>query len=300
LNYNSIHNKGLVFVLAAVVFWSSSYILTKIGVSDFPAISFAAIRSGFAAAILTASALVFHALETVRPRDFPLFALGGLVGVTVYFALQNLGQSRTSASEAALLVASFPVIAMLLELVAYRRRPRALCLVGAATAIAGVALVSGLSLGGMRPGALGDLLLLGSGLAWGLYNLGTKALTSRYSPFTIVFWQGVFGCAGLVLLSLAEAGSWRAPNASVLLCALVLAALCSVAAFLLYAAGLRSLEPSLAVGLMNLVPVFGLAGAVLFLGERPAPSQVLGGTLVVLGVLPGALGTRRANSEENG
>jgi drug/metabolite transporter (DMT)-like permease len=280
--------RGILATIGAVVLWSSSYVLTKIGVSDFPPISFAALRFVFAAAMLVIAALASGRLEAVERRDMPQLALGGLLGVTAYFAFQNLGQSRTSASEATLLVASFPVITMLLELVAFRRKPDALGLAGALAAILGVALVARVSFEeGLRPEALGDILLIGSGLAWGLYNLGTKSLSSRYSPFTIVFWQSLIGAAGLALLSLAEARAWRAPSLPVLLSALSLAALCSVGAFLLYARGLRSLEPGVAVGLMNLVPVFGLAGAVLALGERPDPSQLFGGALVLLGVMPG-------------
>jgi drug/metabolite transporter (DMT)-like permease len=290
--------KGLLSVIGAVVLWSSSYILTKIGVAGFPAISFAALRFAFAAALLALAALLSRALEPIARKDIPALALGGFLGVTAYFALQNLGQSRTSASEATLLVASFPVITMLLELIAYRKKPGLLKVAGALAAIVGVSLVAGVRPGAsMRPEVLGDALLIGSGLAWGLYNLGTKALARRYSPFTVVFWQSLFGAAGLALLSLSEARSWRPPSPSIILCALALAALCSVAAFLLYAAGLRSIEPGTAVALMNLVPVLGLAGAVLFLGERPGPSQILGGALVVLGIMPGI---RRRGSPARG
>ena len=63
-----------------------------------------------------------------------------------------------------------------------------------------------------------------------------------------------------------------------------LAALCSVAAFLLYNHGLRRLEASVAVNLLNIVPVAGLGWAVVLAGERLTPVQVLGGGVVIAGV----------------
>ncbi|MDQ3442351.1 MAG: DMT family transporter [Chloroflexota bacterium] len=51
---------------------------------------------------------------------------------------------------------------------------------------------------------------------------------------------------------------------------------CSVLAFLLYARGLRGLDAGTAVGLMNLVPVFGLVLALLVLREPVQLVQAVG------------------------
>ena len=59
---------------------------------------------------------------------------------------------------------------------------------------------------------------------------------------------------------------------------------CSTAAFLLYAYGLKNLTPGLAVNLLNLVPVFGLIFAVIFLREKVGFVQMLGGLIVIAGV----------------
>ena len=55
-------------------------------------------------------------------------------------------------------------------------------------------------------------------------------------------------------------------------------------AFLLYARGLRGLDASSAVSVMNLVPVFGVLFAVLLLGEPVGLLQVVGGLVVIAGV----------------
>jgi drug/metabolite transporter (DMT)-like permease len=77
---------------------------------------------------------------------------------------------------------------------------------------------------------------------------------------------------------------WRPLSPGGLLSALFLGAFCSVAAFLCYANGLKSLQPGLAVNLLNLVPVFGLVFAVLFLHETVGWIQIFGGFIVIGGV----------------
>jgi drug/metabolite transporter (DMT)-like permease len=113
--------RGILSVLGAVVLWSSSYIVTKIGVGDIPPLTFAVIRFVFAALLMLGLGFVMPRLrERVPGKDLLRLALGGLLGITAYFSLQNLGVLRTTAADAALLVASFPVITLLFEVILRR------------------------------------------------------------------------------------------------------------------------------------------------------------------------------------
>jgi len=183
------------------------------------------------------------------------------------------------------LVASFPVITLLLEILFRRAQVRLLQLAGIAIAIGGIYLVIDLSTAQAAPDRLaGNLLLMASGLAWALYNFVTQAVVRRYPTFTVIFWQTLFGLAALLPLALIEADKWRPLSMTGWLSALFLGVFCSTAAFLLYGYGLMSLQPGLAVNLMNLVPVFGLVFAAIFLQEQIGFAQVLGGAIVIIGV----------------
>ncbi len=103
------------------------------------------------------------------------------------------------------------------------------------------------------------------------------------------------GAAGFILLSLFEAERWSTPSTGSLLRIAFLAVFCSVAAFLAYNFGLQVLSPSVAVNLLNIVPVAGLAWAVILAGETLAPMQIGGGAVVILGV---ALGLARTRGEQ--
>jgi hypothetical protein len=73
---------------------------------------------------------------------------------------------------------------------------------------------------------------------------------------------------------------------------------CSIGGFLLYNYGLRRLPSSVAVNLLNLVPVFGVLSAVVIDGERVRLAQLVGGAVIVGGVALGLL--ERGRPDEDG
>ncbi|QRP48313.1 DMT family transporter [Amycolatopsis sp. FDAARGOS 1241] len=142
----------------------------------------------------------------------------------------------------------------------------------------------------------GDLVLIAGGVVWALYNLVAGRDGSDASPVVITYYQTPAGAGGFVLLSLFEADRWSVPSAGNLVRIGFLAALCSVAAFLLYNFGLRRLEPSVAVTLLTIVPVAGLGWAVLLAGEHLDLLEVLGAAVVIVGVTLGSCRRSKAHA----
>lgn len=277
---------GILSVLGAVVLWSSSYVVTKVGVGDIPPLTFAAIRFIMAAIVMGIVFALAKPREHVSKKDLLRLALGGLLGITAYFSLQNLGVQKTTASDATLLVASFPVITLLLEILFRKARINFRQIAGIMIAIVGIYLVIDISSTRFTSERFtGDLLLLATGLAWALYNFATQNVVQKYSTITVIFWQTLFGMIALLPLAITEISHWQSISSSGLLGALYLGLFCSVGAFLLYGYGLKSLQPGLAVILLNLVPIFGLFFAVIFLHERISLLQLLGGSIVIGGVI---------------
>jgi drug/metabolite transporter (DMT)-like permease len=130
----------------------------------------------------------------------------------------------------------------------------------------------------------GDFYLLATGLAWAFYNFVTQNVVQKYSPFTVIFWQTLIGATAFIPLAFFEAASWTPLTLNGLLSACYLGTFCSIGAFLFYGYGLKKLDPASAVGLLNLVPVFGLVFAVIILKENVSLIQVLGGLIVIGGV----------------
>ncbi|WP_370972826.1 DMT family transporter [Amycolatopsis sp. cg9] len=267
-------------VLAAALIWSSSFAVTKVALAEVPPMTLGASRFVLAALVLGVAARRFP-----RPSTRQRLSIGGagLLGITAYFALENAGVDLATASDATLIVAAYPIITLALS---GRAALSAVRLVGMLVALAGVWLVVWDQPGGHH--LWGDLLLVAGGFAWAAYNVVARRDGSGASPIVVTYYQTLAGAGGFALLSLTEADRWTVPSGGTLLRIGFLAGFCSVAAFLLYNHGLRGLEPSVAVNLLNVVPVAGLGWAVVLAGESLALSQLLGGAVVLAGVFLGS------------
>lgn len=276
-------------VVAAALFWSSSYAVTKEVLSDVGPLTIGAIRFTLAAALLAIMRRMPRN-PAARPdaRQRRLIYLSGLLGITAYFLLENIGVELSTASDASLIVATYPLMTMLLELVLFRARMPLLRVAGVLLATLGAFLVvrNGAEVGGGGRW-LGDVLLLLGGLVWAGYNVLAKSAGRGQDAMNLTYYQTVAGAAGFLLASLLEAGDWRMPSVTSSALLGYLAVACSVGGFLLYNYGLRRMTSSVAVNVLNLVPVFGVLGAVTINGETVRAPQVFGGVIIIAGVALG-------------
>lgn len=291
----------LASVLGAVVIWSTSFVATKLALAEVPPMTLGATRSSLAAVVLGIVAAALGAVRVASAGDLGLFALGGLLGITLYFSVENIGVDLATASDAALVVASYPAITMLLEAGLYRRRLSARRIAGALLAVLGVNAVLGNALTASAsqewdsPRLLGCAVLLVSGLVWALYNFTTRDIVGRYPMLTVIFWQTLFGAlfflpAAFMEQRIVGEARWLPEDGAALLSMVHLGVTCSVVAFLLYGVGLRGLDASATVSVMNLVPILGVTFAVVLLDEPFMLLQVFGGIVVIIGVTLGVWG----------
>jgi drug/metabolite transporter (DMT)-like permease len=276
-------------VLAAALIWSSSFAVTKVALAEVPPMTLGALRFLLAAAVL---GVVVHSGRGRRlpsPRQRGFIGLAGLLGIAAYFALENAGVALATASDATLIVAAYPIITLGVEVLAGRATFSPVRLLGMLVAVAGVWLVVPGQAGSAHR-LWGDVLLVAGGVVWAVYHLVARRDGSGASPIVVTYYQTLAGAGGFVVLSLTEVDRWRVPTGGTVLRIAFLAVFCSVAAFLLYNHGLRRLDASAAVSLLNVVPVAGLGWAVLLAGETLTPAQALGGAVVLAGV---SLGNHR-------
>lgn len=273
--------------VGAMLIWSSSFIATKVAYRTFPPITLAAAR--FLVALILLGVMRRILKERVRPtrKEMMPIAFSGFMGITLYFLFENIGLSMTTASSAALIVASFPAITLVGERIVYKTPITMRQVAGIVLAVVGVYLISVSSekAEGAENPLLGNLILLGTGVVWAAYIFSTRKVVGRFPAVTLSYYQTLAGFIGFLPFTLLEAGKWRPPTVPTFSMLLYLGAMCSVAAYLMYNFGLRKLKPSTSAFLMNLVPIFGTLFSVALLGERLTVRHLIGGALVILGVL---------------
>ena len=284
--------------LAAVLtLWAFSFILNEVALRSMGP---AAVVAGrwTVTAVLTWLLLarrgqleLFGAALRVDLRHF--FVLS-LVGVTLLYGLQVVGQSRTSAINAGLLANMVPVFTALLATIVLHKRLRGMGWLGIVVALTGAWIVSGAQqpaaegVSGLRlslnaSSAVGDLLVLASSLVAALYFIFGSQLLKAYPPLIVTAAAATLGAATLVPLALlfgrGSTITWPAVAAVI-----ALGIGPGLLANLWWWETVEWLDASRAAVYIYLIPLITMGFAVLILNEPLGPAQVFGAALVLGGV----------------
>jgi drug/metabolite transporter (DMT)-like permease len=276
---------ALACAISVSVIWGLSFLSTKVALAVLPPMTIAAAR--FVVAVLVILPMALMAREDLRlaPRDLPAMAGTGLLGVTLYFLCENNGIALITASESSLVIATIPVVTLLVDRAISKRKLGARSYAGAVLSFAGVALIVAPSLGGASSPIRGFLFMGGAAACWVAYALLTKPLSGRYGGLCITFWQSLFGLVGCVPFALAESPPWAGfLSVPVALNVLYLGLLCSAAGYLLYIRAINELGAGATSVFLNLVPVVSVVAAFFLLGERLGGLTLAGGAVAVCGV----------------
>jgi len=282
--------RSLVTPLAAfcvALAWSGGWIAGKLGVTSAPPLEFSAVRFIIATALLGAIALA-----TRTPSGsgglVPII-LSAVFGYLGYNAFVFVGLTMAPASDAALIVPTTIPVLTAIAASFLGERLGSTKIAGFVLASIGAALViaagqNGGDLSGRR--LLGDVLMLAGAVCWAIYTaLGTLTLRTR-SPLAVVTLAAPIGALLLLPFGFLEqgyrdVGSW---STGVWIDAAYLALVVTVGSFTLFYWVVRRVGAGIAAMSSYFVPILTLAMAVVFLGDRPQPLQLVGGVVILAGV----------------
>jgi drug/metabolite transporter (DMT)-like permease len=281
-------NLAIVSLVLVMGIWGSAFTITK--AAGIPPALLALLRFGLASAILLPLALVRRGRDA-RPiagaREWGIVAAMGLCGFTRNQAGANLALAYTTATQGSLIQSVIPVATAVLAALVLKERPTGRRLLGIGLSLAGVValvLAAAPSEYASNP-LLGGAIMLGSVLAWACYTILGKHL-AHVDPLAVTAYSSVFGALFLIPLALIEARGLGFPaiSAQGWLAVLYLGMLASATANLVYNRALTLLDASQTATFINLVPIAGVAIAVIFLGEPVLALQLVGGTVALIGV----------------
>jgi O-acetylserine/cysteine efflux transporter len=274
---------GLTLVGAAAL-WGMSGTATKYALSGFDPVTLLTIQLAFGAPVLWAVLLLRGYRPPLSWRRVLL--LGGLEPALAYLG-ETLGLSRTTASNGAAITGMEAVFIVILAAFFLGERINRLTGTAIAVAVAGfVVLEGGGSLAG--PG-LGDFLVLAGTASAAVYTIVARSATDDADALTITAHQ--FAVALLVVLPIGAAewltGAERVPAGVPVKYWLVAAGVGIggyAVSFLLYNRAILTTSAGAAAVIVNLIPAFGVASAVVWLGDRLTPARVVGVSLIGISV----------------
>lgn len=291
----------LSLVLAAAS-WGVGTVVSKQALDEFAPVALLVVQ-------LTISVLFLSALSMRSPRPTSTArrrrrAMSlGLLNPGLSYALALVGLSTIAASTSVLIWASEPALIVLLALIVLRERltPRLWSAIG--MALAGVLLV--VYAGGISGSPVGVLLTLGAVLACAVYTILARIWAVDDAALSITLDQQtaalVFALLLAAVLLLADPSQLVGATAlgdistRAWLAAIISGLMYYAMAFWFYLSALRHVEASIAGSFLTLVPVFGVAAAMVT-GERLDIRQWVGAALVVGSVAVIASASRRPST----
>jgi drug/metabolite transporter (DMT)-like permease len=287
----------LVLTLTAF-FLACNHIIGRAVHTEIPPLGLSFWRWVVGALILLPFALpgLRHHGRALRSHLWPIAMLGAfMVGSTT---LVLIALTRTSAINVSLINAVQPTLTVLFAWILFHEplsRWRAL---GVICGISGVAIMvtrADLAVLARLDFLSGDFIALLAMCGFAGYALNLRRLPRELGVVTALF--AITTCGTLMLLPFylwetltVQAVPFTATSIGVILS---LALLVTVFGNLCWYAGNRIIGPSRASIFINLIPVFGIVLAMVFLGEQLHSWHIAGGVLVILGLVLAA-GTGRA------
>jgi drug/metabolite transporter, DME family len=226
-----------------------------------------------------------------------MFVLG-ILGVAASNYLYYLAIQRTNVATAIILQYTAPVWVLLYTVARGLHKPTVQRVAAVGLALTGITLVIGIfGSGGFRLDAIGVMAALGAAFSFAFYNVGGHSILARYDRWTVllfvIFSASLFWIVVNPPWKIAAAhysgGQW--------LFLLGFSLISVLAPFSFYFAGLQHLEPTRAIVVSCLEPVFSIVIAAVTLGEVMRPSQTVGIVLVLVAIVVVQLPDRRLHEE---
>jgi drug/metabolite transporter (DMT)-like permease len=221
----------------------------------------------------------------------------GLLEPGASYLLGLMGLTLTTASSSTLISSVEPVFILGLSWMLFKEQIQPLLFGLAAIAVVGVLLTVGVDLRSGDQSAIGDLLVAaGTGCA-ALYVVLSQVGARNLPAVSLAAIQQSIGLAGVIFvwvsLGQADQSQWATLPWNVWGLAIASGIVQYALAFWLYLQALKTVTASIAAQFLSLTPVFGVAGAYVFLGERLTQLQGVGMAIVVAAVI----GIARMQSE---
>ena len=274
-----LRHRAIFFLTLTTLLWGGSFLFTKLGLRDFPPVTFMTLR--FAGAALLMAAVCGSRLPRLT---LPVTARGALIGTALAAAniMFVIGISGTTISRAGFLNNLFVLIIPLLSFLLWRTRLGIATLFGVLLATFGLAQ---LAEGGMEGFNHGDLFSTICAFFISIHILSVTKLMGDADVRLVTFIQFVaVALWGSIALLFTPAVSLH-PGPLALLSLAYCIIFPTVIAFTLQNTWQRFISPTQAGLLYTLDPVWSLLGGLFFLREELSGREWLGCALLFSAVL---------------
>ena len=301
--------RGYLYIAAATFFWGISATLGRAaftgrlpGLHQVNAIDPLVLSQGratFSFLVLLPILMLLRGRHSLRlpSRDLGQLFLIGILGVAASNYFYYLAIQRTNVATAIIVQYTAPIWVLLYTVARRLQKPTLQQVAAVGLAVTGIALVIGLFGGsGLRLDAVGLFAALLAAFSFAFYNIGGHDILARRDRWIVLLYTT---CSASMFWLLVNP-PWKLIaahySAAQWLFLLLFSLISVLAPFAFYFAGLQHLEPTRAIVVSCLEPVFSIVIAAIALGELMRPLQAVGIVFVLAAITVVQLPNRRSVS----
>ena len=227
--------------------------------------------------------------------DLGQIFLIGILGVAASNYFYYLAIQRTNVATAIIVQYTAPIWVLLYTVARGLQKPTLQRVAAVGLAVTGIALVIGLfGGGGLRLDTIGVIAALLAAFSFAFYNIGGHNILARLDRWIVLLYTTCSASLFWIVIN----PPWKITAAHYSgeqwLFLLLFSLISVLAPFSFYFAGLQHLEPTRAIVVSCLEPVFSIVIAAVALGEIVRPLQVTGIVLVLAAIVVVQLPDRRS------
>ena len=277
------------FMLLTTLIWAINFIFIKIALHEFSPLAFNGLRMAFASIILVL--VLFFAKQGIRVPKMDIWKLVvlGIIGNTVYQILFIHGINLTTASNTSIIMAMTPASVALLSSLFKHEKIHWAAWFGIALSFVGFYLVIT-----KQPGTFvfswknlrGDMMIFCGNLVWAVYTVFSKPLLDRITPLK---WSSLTLAVGtLFYIPFCVPAFARQDFSRISFKAWAILAFSGIFAlavsYVVWYSSVKRVGNSKTVIYGNIVPIFTIIFAYIFIAERIGLWQAVGALIILIGV----------------
>lgn len=271
-----------------ILCWGTAWPINKIGLAYMSPAWYTAIRLMVGTATMMAIVIAIGKFSLPKPRDYPLIAIIGLLQISIYLLLANIGLAYLPAGRSSLLAYTTPLWIMPAATFFFNEKAGKFRWIGFALGVSGLfILMSPWEINWSDSNVLfGAAMLLLASLGWAISMLCARYMHWSKSPLELIPWQLLIGTIPIVFYAwvnepFTQPLDWNIPLVFSLAYTGILVTGISYWSGLIINRELPTIVVSL--GLL-LVPVVSLIISVIYMNEVVTLPVVLAVMLIISGV----------------
>ena len=274
-------------IVLSMIFWSFSFIWTRVAIESFPPMTLIMLRLLLASTLLYIVSKLAGKFQKIRKQDIKIFVLLAFFEPFLYYVGETYGLTMVQSTLASVIVSTIPLFAPILAFFVLRERIGWANILGIIVSLFGVFFLIYDPKGGFQANPLGVALLFLAVFSAICYATVLRKIPTYYSTLNVIFYQSLIGLFFFIptfFITDFSTIQHVSVTSQSIFALIMLSVFASVVAFVLFAGAVRKVGVARTNVFVNLIPVFTAILSWIILDEIITLPKWIGIIIVVTGL----------------